>query len=76
MSSKESYDKKPSIIQWRNGSGSDSTNALPTSIAVIPVSLAASLPQNTRSKISQTLGLIGKEKYIFLLYKSSKEYTI
>ena len=60
MSSKESYDKKPSIIQWRNGSGSDSTNALPTSIAVIPVSLAASLPQNTRSKISQTLSINGR----------------
>ena len=60
MSSKEVCDKKPSIVQWRNGSGSDSTNALPTSIAVIPASLAASLPQNTRSKISQTLSINGR----------------
>ena len=55
MTSNISSDKKASIVQWRNGSGSDSSNALPTSIAVIPVSNGTDQPQNAKSKISQTL---------------------
>ena len=55
MTSKECYD-----IQWRNGSGSDSTNALPTSIAVIPTSIQTNQPLSTKSKISQILTINGR----------------
>ena len=55
MTSKECYD-----IQWRNGSGSDSSNALPTSIAVIPTSIQTNQPLSTKSKISQILTINGR----------------
>ena len=55
MTSNISSDKKISIVQWRNGSGSDSSSALPTSIAVIPTSNGSNVSQNTKSKTSQTL---------------------
>ena len=56
MTSNLSSDKKVSIVQWRNGSGSDSSSALPTSIAVIPTSNGNDLQQhNAKSKTSQTL---------------------
>lgn len=60
MTSNQCYDKKTSIVQWRNGSGNDSSNALPTSIAVIPTTIATYQPHNTRCKTSQTLSINGK----------------
>ena len=60
MTSNQCYDKKTSIVQWRNGSGNNSSNALPTSIAVIPTSIVTYQPHNTRSRTSQTLSINGK----------------
>ena len=58
MTSNQCYGKKPSIVQWRNGSGSDSTNALPTSIAVIPSSMMTNHHRNNSN--GQTLSINGK----------------
>ena len=64
MTSNQCYGKKPSIVQWRNGSGSESTNALPTSIAVIPSSIIANHHLTTiatnGSNNGQTLSINGK----------------
>ena len=61
MTSNQCSGRKHSIVQWRNGSGNESTNALPTSIAVIPSNdCATHHHHNSTNNSCQTLTINGK----------------